>query len=102
VEGKTLRESLVKLIGSKEYQSLPAQATVEKGYYTGRVQLKQRLVQAYREAALVTVKKEFPEFDKAQTYSKIMKAASLTQDKETAKTSVNQIQKLIEASKKFY
>jgi hypothetical protein len=99
VEGKTLRDSLVKLIDSKQYKALPAQSTVENGYYTGRVQLKQQLVQAYRDAALAQVKKEFPEFAKIQLGDKAMKAFSKVQSKEVARESVSQVQKLIDSSK---
>jgi hypothetical protein len=63
IGGKTLRQSLLKLIGSRDYQKLSPVSTDD--YDSPRIREVRTMISKYREAAYKQLLKESPELNQA-------------------------------------
>ena len=71
IGGKTLRQSLNKLISNKAYQKMPVESADDLGEKSPRIKAVQRLVRLYRRKAKNEMLKEFPELQNSiQTLQK--------------------------------
>ena len=89
IQGKSLRERLSDTIESTAYNDLPPQNSVIKGGVTGRVDILNTTIRAYREKAFQQVLTEYPEFSKVYLTKKGVEQFSKTQTAEQTKKSLS-------------